>query len=44
MRGGSSAGSGAIDEFLGVAIERPALEQLEVEVARAPENRAAAGR
>jgi pimeloyl-ACP methyl ester carboxylesterase len=40
---GGSAGSGAIDEFLGVAIERPALEQLEVEVARAPENRAGPG-
>src|SRR5262249_6053281 len=34
-----SAWCGAIDEFLGVAIERPALEQLEVEVTGALENR-----
>src|SRR5215470_11859616 len=34
---------GAIDQFLGVAIERPALDQLEVEVACAAENRARSG-
>jgi len=36
-------GSGAVDELLGVAVERPALEQLEVEVARAPKDRAGPG-
>src|SRR3954447_21282135 len=38
---GGSGGveSGAVDEFLGAAVEGPALEQLEVEVGRAFEDR-----
>src|SRR5512132_2032470 len=35
----TSPAGGAVDELLGVAVERPALEQLEVEVARSPEDR-----
>ena len=36
-------GSGAVDELLGVAVERPALEQFKVEVAGAPKDRAGPG-
>jgi hypothetical protein len=34
---------GPVDELLGVAVERPALDQLEVEVGRTMEDRAQPG-
>jgi len=40
---GSDVQGGPVDEFLGVAVERAALDQLQVEVGRALEDRLGAG-
>ena len=40
---GSGVQGGPVNEFLGVAVECPALDQLEVEVGPAPEDRVHSG-
>jgi hypothetical protein len=40
----ASVAGGSVDEFVGVPVERPVLDQLEVEVGCAPEDRVGAGR